>query len=281
MVSESPTSPQSTVQYPSTIYGSTRSQDTRKKPGSILKRKEGGDYRDLHDCSSPEDALRLLTGLADTPHIAQQKRTRLAFSNVFKFVLTVNDAVAELATSLVIRLGLLTMIFPLTSMSSKYLEGKLFSWPSDFAQMQNMQDRLSALAELFFKFEQFFCRLDLRRGISYPVRDQEILTRICAEFLHILALAQKIIGPDSRQSFRGRLQRIRHRAFNFREALLDNSDIKSAMYRLDELTNMELQITVAQTFQAVAATRDEVQNVQTMSARNPSSSGRDESWNEK
>jgi hypothetical protein len=69
------------------------------------------------------------------------------------------------------------------------------------------------------------------------------------------------------KGFRGRLQRIRHRAFNFREALLDNSDIKSAMCRLDELTNMELQITVAQTFRAVAATRDEVQNVQTMGAQ--------------
>jgi hypothetical protein len=69
------------------------------------------------------------------------------------------------------------------------------------------------------------------------------------------------------KGFRGRLQRIRHRAFNFREALLDNSDIKSAMCRLDELTNIELQITVAQTFQAVAATRDEVQNVQTIGAQ--------------
>lgn len=57
-----------------------------------------------------------------------------------------------------------------------------------------MQDRLSALADLLCNFDQFFRRLDVRRGIHYPVHDHEILTEICAEFLHVLALAQKIVG---------------------------------------------------------------------------------------
>jgi hypothetical protein len=70
--------------------------------------------------------------------------------------------------------------------------------------------------------------------------------------------------PPRPTDFRGRLQRIRQHAFNFREALVDNSDVKSAMGRLDELTHMELQITAAQTFQVAAETRVHVQNVQTM-----------------
>ncbi|KAJ7803797.1 hypothetical protein B0H14DRAFT_1633830 [Mycena olivaceomarginata] len=183
MVSESPTSPQSDSTIPIHDIWIDALSRYKEETGFDLKKERDGDYRDLHDCSSPEDALRLLTGLADTPHIAQQKRTRLAFSNVFKFVLTVNDAVAELAASLQVPGG--KAIFVAFGILLK--------------TVLNMEDRLCALAELFFKFEQFFCRLDLRRGISYPVRDQEILTRICAEFLHVLALAQKIIGRDSRQ----------------------------------------------------------------------------------
>ncbi|KAJ7812372.1 caspase domain-containing protein [Mycena olivaceomarginata] len=214
--------------------------------GFDIEKERAGDYRGLEECNSPEDALRVIAGLVDAPHITKQ--THLALSNVFRFVLAVNDAVAELAASLQIPGG--KAIFVAFGILLK--------------TVQNMQDRLSAVAELLFKFEQFFCRLDLRRGISYPVCDQEILTRICAEFLHVLALAQKIVHHHTRKGLRGRLQRIRQHAFNFREALLDNLDVKSAMRRLDELTHMELQITAAQTFQVAAETRVHVQNVQTM-----------------
>ncbi|KAJ7878013.1 caspase domain-containing protein [Mycena olivaceomarginata] len=205
--------------------------------GFDLEKERAGDYRGLEECNSPEDALRVIAGLVDAPHITKQ--THLAL---------INDAVAELAASLQIPGG--KVIFVAFGILLK--------------TVQNMQDRLSAVAELLFKFEQFFCRLDLRRGISYPVCDQEILTRICAEFLHVLALAQKIVHHHTRKGLRGRLQRIRQHAFNFREALLDNSDVKSAMRRLDELTHMELQITAAQTFLVAAETRVHVQNVQTM-----------------
>jgi hypothetical protein len=150
MISESPTSPQSDSTIPIHDIWIDALSRYKEETGFDLEQERGGDYRDLHDCSSPEDALRLLTGLADTPHIAQQKRTRLAFSNVFKFVLTVNDAVAELAASLVIRLGLLTMIFPLTSMSSKYLEGKPSSWPSGFCSKYVYRLQLRFLSRLLF-----------------------------------------------------------------------------------------------------------------------------------
>jgi hypothetical protein len=93
--------------------------------GFDLEKERAGDYRGLEECNSPEDALRVIAGLVDAPHITKQ--THLALSNVFRFVLAVNDAVAELAASLV-RFDLQKMIFPLISMSSKYLGGKPSSW---------------------------------------------------------------------------------------------------------------------------------------------------------
>jgi hypothetical protein len=58
--------------------------------------------------------------------------------------------VAELAASLVIQFGVLPMIFPLTSMSSKYLEGKPSSWPSGFCSKYVYRLQLRFLSRLLF-----------------------------------------------------------------------------------------------------------------------------------
>lgn len=110
MVSQSPTPSQTgRISIPD-IWIDALSRYT-EETGFDLGKERAGNYRDLHDCSSPEDALRLIAGLVDVLYIAQEKRIRLAFSNVFRFVLVVNDAVAELAASLV-RRDLLPMIPP-------------------------------------------------------------------------------------------------------------------------------------------------------------------------
>ncbi|KAF8217786.1 hypothetical protein K438DRAFT_1795640 [Mycena galopus ATCC 62051] len=214
----------------------------KEETGIDLEKEQAGNYRGLAECNSPEDALQLIAGL-DAFDNARVTRTRLALSNVFRFVLVFNDAIGELAASLQVPGGkTIFVVFGILLRTA-----------------QNMQDRLSALGELLFKFEQFFLRFDLRRGINYPLRDQEVLTRICAQFLHVLALVQKIIRRHTFPGVRGRLQRILSNASHFREALLDNEDIKSEMRRLDELTHLELQMTATQTLVTV-------QNVQAMMA---------------
>jgi hypothetical protein len=56
--------------------------------GFDLEKERAGDYRGLEECNSPEDALRVIAGLVDAPHITKQ--THLALSNVFRFVLAAN-----------------------------------------------------------------------------------------------------------------------------------------------------------------------------------------------
>ncbi|KAJ7858440.1 hypothetical protein B0H13DRAFT_1132862 [Mycena leptocephala] len=225
----------------------------KAETGIDLKEEQAGEYRLLAECDSLESALRLTAGLVDAPSLAQAsswKQTQDSLCKVFKLVLVFNDATAELVASLQVPGG--KAIFVALGILLK--------------TAQNMQDRLSALADLLCNFDQFFRRLDVRRGIRYPVHDHEILTEICAEFLHVLALAQKIVGDrtPSRGPL-GRLPRIRRHISNFREALLDNEDIKSAMRRLDNLTQMELQMTVAQTLHVAADSRVTLQDVQSTS----------------
>ncbi|KAK7027772.1 hypothetical protein R3P38DRAFT_2776838 [Favolaschia claudopus] len=229
----------------------TQSQSSyQQETGIDLMQEATGQYRHLLHCECVDDILDLIDGLASkhSRENSSYPRARSMLRTTSELVLVLNDAMGEVAGALGIPGG--KTLFVALGILLKTAHGG--------------QDRFTALVNLLSEFEQFFRRLNIQRNMEYSHHSKLLLSEICAQFLHVLALANKVFSLENSDS--GGVKRLWHKTrtkmLNAREALLQNRDIKLATERLDTLTRQELQMTMAEVFSVVTESRMTLRTLQ-------------------
>ncbi|KAH9976517.1 hypothetical protein BJV74DRAFT_990048, partial [Russula compacta] len=104
-----------------------------------------------------------------------------------------------------------------------------------------------ALANVFDRIENFFTRLETYIELPPTARMTEIIVKIMIEVLSILAIATKMIKQS--------------RAKRYVQRLMGRTDMEDALGRLDQLTQEEVRMVVAQGLKATHKVDDRVQAV--------------------
>ena len=110
-----------------------------------------------------------------------------------------------------------------------------------------------ALLELFECLSSFLKRLDIYINIPPTPLMREIIVKIMAEVLSVLALATKQIKQGRLSKYA--IMHITYRSLcaleKFAKKLLGEVEVEAALQRLDRLTQDEAQIAIAQTLNVV------------------------------
>ena len=122
------------------------------------------------------------------------------------------------------------------------------------------------LIDLFERIQFFLQRLKAYVGIPLPNGFTELLGKIMAQVLHILALSTKAM----KKSWMGKLSFNLCTSFadygseNFSKKLLGRTDVDDALLRLDKLTKEEISMAVAKNLEIGSRVEGKVQVIESV-----------------
>ncbi|KAJ7922063.1 hypothetical protein B0H13DRAFT_1707918 [Mycena leptocephala] len=152
---------------------------------------------------------------------------------VVRVLLLFNDTVAEAASSLIPGGKSILVAFAVLLAATK-----------------GVSELYDGIVYLFEQLDSFLGRLHtrLQASSSLEPHSKRLAVEILAHFLCVLGLSTKLIKDGSRFK-------------DFLKVLSGNKDMKDALARLDELTNLEMKGTIAETWKITTGTRADVEKL--------------------